>query len=282
MIKKVSIIGSITIIAILIYMCVHGGNNMKKKYEANVEKNLLSSEMDDKILTNHDISYLPEPVQKYLNYVGVVDNPKVENMKVEIEGEMKQGVDKPWMKVKVEQHNFYKKYARLFYIKGRMFGIHLIGTDSYIEGKGNMTIKLASLVKVVDESGEIMDKAALVTLLNDMCILSPAALVDNRIKWEAIDRLSAKCSIEDGGNKAYATLYFNDKGELINFETYDREFADSNGNYVKAKWSTPIKDYKTVDGITYPTYGEAVWHLEDGDFTYAKFNVKDVKYNVSK
>lgn len=282
MIKKVSIIGSIIIIAILIYICVHGGNNMKKKYEANVEKNLLSSEMDDRILTNNNISYLPEPVQKYLNYVGVIDNPRVENMKVEIEGEMKQGVDKPWMKVKVEQHNFYKKYARLFYIKGRMFGIPLIGTDSYIEGKGNMIIKLASLVKVVDESGEIMNKAALVTLLNDMCILSPAALVDNRIKWEAIDDLNAKCSIEDDGNKVYATLYFNDIGELINFETYDREFLDSNGNYIKAKWSTPIKDYKTVDGITYPTYGEAVWHLEDGDFTYAKFNVKDVKYNVSK
>ncbi|GGH37013.1 hypothetical protein GCM10008013_44240 [Paenibacillus segetis] len=270
------------LIVLVIGICFFGERAMRTSYEDKVNHALSTSKVVQDIVTEEDIADLPAPVQKYLHYVGVVGKPKAHNLHMKIEGEMKRGLDKPWMKVVVDQHNFYDEFTRLFYIKGKMFGIPLTGIDSYIEGKGRMLIKLASVIKVADETGEQMNQAELVTLLNDISLLSPSALVDKRITWKTVDEQSVECSIEDKGMKVSAILYFNAEGALINFVTEDRYYTTPNGEFIKTKWSTPVKDYKTVNGVTFPTYGEGVWHLESGEFIYAKFHMKNVEYNVVK
>ncbi|MEK4508461.1 hypothetical protein EJP82_16050 [Paenibacillus anaericanus] len=280
--KKIllSIIG--IIIIFIVGICIYGAWTMRTSYEDKVNKAFSTLEVTQDILTQEDIADLPAPVKKYLHYVGAVGKPKVHNLHMKIEGEMKQGLDKPWMKVVVDQHNFYDQYTRLFYIKGKIFGIPLTGIDSYIEGKGRMLIKLASVIKVADESGEKMDQAELVTLLNDISLLSPAALVDSRITWNSIDDQRVECSIEDKGMKVSAILYFNTEGALVDFVTEDRYYTTSDGESIKTKWSTPVKDYQTVNGVKFPAYGEGIWHLEGGDFVYAKFHMKLAEYNVTK
>ncbi len=259
---------------------------MKKQYRELVNSHLAAESIADKgtpaVLTEGDIAYMPEPVQNYLRYMGAVGKARVENTKISIKGEMKLGKDRPWSRVTVDQTNFYKDYARLFFIKTRMFGIPVSGIDSYVGGKGRMHIKLASWLTVADQTGPEMDQAELVTLLNDISLLSPGALVDNRIKWTPVDEHSASCTMEDGGVKVAATLYFNDDGALVDFVTDDRYFTKPDGEYVRTRWSTPVRDYRTVGGVTFPTYGEAVWHLPEGDFLYAKFHMDRIEHNVSE
>jgi len=59
-------------------------------------------------------------------------------------------------------------------------------------------------------------------IFNDMCLFAPASLVDSRISWEEVDAFIVKATFINGGNKVSAELYFNEKGELVNFISNDR------------------------------------------------------------
>ena len=69
-------------------------------------------------------------------------------------------------------------------------------------------------------------------------------------------------------------------GELINFVSDDRSALQDDGTLRKARWSTPVRDYRDFDGRKIPTYGEAIWNYPEGDFTYGIFNLKGVSYNI--
>ncbi|HBE80403.1 MAG TPA: hypothetical protein DDW65_21865, partial [Firmicutes bacterium] len=127
--------------------------------------------------------------------------------------------------------------------------------------------------------GSEMDKAEMVTLFDDICLFSPAALVDPRIHWKTIDELTVKGTLQYKGNKVSATLHFNERGELINFVTDDRYFSPTGKTFQKVRWSTPVRDYHEVNGIKVPAYGEAIWHFKTGDYVYAKFRLKRIRYN---
>jgi hypothetical protein len=47
-------------------------------------------------------------------------------------------------------------------------------------------------------------------------------------------------------------------------------------------FSTPISDYRNINGINVMTRGDAIWHYPDGEFTYGKFLLKDIEYNSDK
>ena len=44
-------------------------------------------------------------------------------------------------------------------------------------------------------------------------------------------------------------------------------------------WIGKLTEYKEMNGIVVPTTIEAIWKLEKGDYSYAKFNVKRIEYN---
>ena len=65
-------------------------------------------------------------------------------------------------------------------------------------------------------------------------------------------------------------------GQLVNFISDDRYVMGDMRQYL---FSTPVKDYKLINGINVPTYGEAIWHYPDGEFIYGKFYLKSIEYN---
>lgn len=124
-----------------------------------------------------------------------------------------------------------------------------------------------------------MNKTETVTLFNDMCLIVPATLIDKRIKWEPIDSLKTRAVFTNRGISVSAILYFNEAGQLINFTSEDRTAITDMKQY---QFSTPVKDYKNINGINVATYGEAIWHYPDGEFVYGKFSLKTIQYNLSK
>lgn len=74
-------------------------------------------------------------------------------------------------------------------MKAKMFGITVPGYHCYQNASASMQIKLLGLFNMVNIKGKIINKAETVTLFNDMCLMAPAALIDKRIEWFAIDSL---------------------------------------------------------------------------------------------
>jgi hypothetical protein len=234
------------------------------------------------LLVDSDLASLPEPIQRYLRYTGAIGKPKIQNLHAEFVGKMKLKEDGRWMNITAEQYNFYDQPARIFYIKSRLFGIPFDGLHVYANGAATMKIKFASLIPVANAFGPIMTEGETVTLFNDMCVLAPATLISDNVKWQMIDPLTVKATFSNQGYTISAVLHFNEKGELINFVSDDRYQALAGNKYEQFRWSTPVRDYKESNGRTFATYGEAVWDMPKGKFVYAQFSIHKLEYNVPK
>ena len=157
-------------------------------------------------------------------------------------GRIRSGPDARWMPFSAEQHNFFgREPARLFYMTASMFGIPFQGFHRYVGRSASMLVKVAGIIPVVNASGGDMTKAETVTLLNDMCIMAPATLIDSRIEWEVIDERTVRATLTNAGHSIRAELDFNAAGELTNFWSTDRRKSSSDGtSMTPAQWSTPI------------------------------------------
>lgn len=252
--------------------------NFENKYRNDFTQGIERTQnSENEILSKEEIQHLPTIVQKYLEYVGAINRPKVKNVKAVFEAEMRSKTQ-DWFKLKTEQHNFFDKYERLFFLKANVKGMPTQGYHLYKNGKSSMTIKLLSMIPVVSISGDEMFESETVTLLNDMCFLAPATLIDERIRWEEISSKSVKATFTNNATTVSAILYFNDKGQLVNFESLDRYDVNKMKKY---KFSTPLKNYKPINGFNLANYGEAIWHYPEGEFVYGRYHLKEIQYNLT-
>ncbi len=279
--NKYILLVALILLIILVLILVYLSQSLKRTFKKELHKAFELNPAEKNILTNDDLKHLPEPVQKYLNYVGVVGKEKVANVKVVADMEMKLDPNSNWQKNHVEQYNFFGDHlTRLFYLSLKMFGIPVIGLHSYTDEKARMLIKLAGIIPVVDVNGPETRISDTLTLLNDMCLFAPATLIDERIQWKPIDDLSVKAIFNTKHCQVSAVLYFNNQGELINFITNERYYLMPDGTSKKFRWSTPLKNYQELNGLRLATFGEAIWDLPEGDYCYFKFDgIKEIVYN---
>jgi hypothetical protein len=160
-------------------------------------------------------------------------------------------------------------------MKGEMFGVTVPGYHKYMDEQASMVVKLAGLIPVVNHSD--LFETETVTYFNDLCLLAPSALIDKSIQWQALDRTSAKATYSNKGTTISAVLYFNEEGQLTNFVSDDRTAIDV---MKKLRFSTPVSDYKDFNGYKLPSYGEAIWHYPDGEFTYGKIRINNIQYDI--
>jgi len=248
------------------------------EFTADVKRHIAETDFSNKdLLTEVDLASLPTPIQKYIRYTGAVNKPKVKNMKIAFDGEMREK-GKDFFKFTSVQYNFFDDPTRLFFMKATMFAAPVLAYHRYQNATATMQVKLLALFNVVNVKGIEMNKAETVTVFNDMCLMAPASLIDKRIEWIAIDSLSVKATFTNGINKITALLYFNEQGQLVNFISDDRYAI---GDMKQYRFSTPVKEYVQMDATNIWKYGETIWHYPDGEFVYGKFTLKSIEYNVT-
>jgi len=240
------------------------------------ENNSLSTD----ILTENDIAHLPMVVQKYLHYNKSVGQLKVKNFRAEFVGGMRSKPKDEYMNLQSIQYNFYQKPSRYFYMTTSKMGLPSTGLHLYQNRTATFKVKLLNWFKVVDAKGDKMNQAETVTLLNDMCFIAPATLIDSRLTWETINDTTVKAIFKNGNINVSAVLYFNAKGELINFISNDR-FDTDGKKYVSYPWATPVEDYRIINGYLLPSKAKLIYQRPDGDFTYGELEYKSVKYNLT-
>jgi hypothetical protein len=129
-----------------------------------------------------------------------------------------------------------------------------------------------------------MDRAETVTLFNDLCVLAPAALVDAYVTWTVLGPGRVHADFTRGPQTIGADLLFDEHDELVDFVSDDRLAGSSNGRtFTPRRWSTPLTDYRPVDGRRLATHGDARWggpHPQES-FTYLELTVDDIEYNVA-
>ncbi len=253
--------------------------NFQEKYKAGAIQFLEKIGLNQAFLSENDASHLPVLVRKYLEFTGSFEKARTANLRAVFEGGMRTSVSGRWRKVKARQHSFFNESVRLFYIRSSILGIPFEGLHIYSAAIATMQIRLASLFTVVDAKGEKMNQSETVTFFNDMCLIAPATLADRRITWEETDTKTVSATFKMGDVSISARLIFNADGSLADFISKDRFLSEDGKTYVSYPWSTPVHEYKTFEGRKIPSIMSAVWHMPDKQFTYAKFELKEIEYN---
>jgi hypothetical protein len=227
-----------------------------------------------------DLTGLPDPVRRYIERSGAVGRPRPQNMRVVLDANMYRKPGQAPMRARSVQYTFFARPTRLFLMDARMFGLPVRALHVYRQESATFTVRVASTVNMVDLSGEAISAAETVTVLNDMCLMAPGALVDPRLAWSASDDHSAAVTFTNGPHVVTATLVFNDRDELVDFWSDDRPDSSS-GTFVPMRWSTPVTEYRDLDGRHILHSGGAVYLRPDGPFTYGEFNLRSIRYDVS-
>jgi len=276
--------GSIAnIIALLGIVMAYGTWNYFKTYKNDVAAGMQHpSSISAALLTEADLQELPEPVRKYLRLTGSVGKPKVANFKVEFTGQIRKNEQSEWMPFTSEQYNFMEPATRLFFMKATMKHLPVAGYHHFKNGAAVMDIRLLSLFKVQYQAGKEMDISETVTFFNDMCCMAPATLIDKRVKWLETTGNKVRASFTNKDITISAWLFFDDRGMLLNFISEDRYAASADNTFQKLPWSTPIKEYKTINGQTLSGYAEAIYAYPEGDLCYGTFRTTNIKYNSTE
>jgi hypothetical protein len=121
-----------------------------------------------------------------------------------------------------------------------------------------------------------MNQGSLMRWLNET-MWFPSAWAVDVISWEPIDENSAIGSVSSGGLSARGEFRFDAAGRLVDFRA-DR-YRDVKGAFEMTPWSTPLTEHDRFDGVELPSFGSAIWNLEDGNFEYIQIRATDVQYS---
>jgi hypothetical protein len=236
-------------------------------------------------LTAADLAGLPDPVARYVRRTGAVGQPMVTNFRARIHGRIRGGAEEPWMRLRGEQVNTYdEELNRLFFITASMKGMPVAVFHRFVKESATMTVKALSLFTIVDAHGPEMNRSETVTILNDLCVLAPAALIHSAVRWQELDDHSAIATLTRFDETVSARLVVDEDDQLVDFVSDDRSRASRDGRvFTPQRWSTPLSAGGNMAGRHLMTHGEARWHAPapEGEFAYLEFELDDIAYNVT-
>lgn len=233
-------------------------------------------------IDEHAISSLPEPVKRYLRFMGVVGRPRDWSMRARFKARFRRGPG-DWVDCEALQYDSRLKVSRIFYMQLALGNVLPVTVrDTYLSGRGRMRAKAFDLFEVVDGEGPELDVGELVTYLNDAILMAPSLLLGPETSWSEVDEQSFDVTLSDGPLHVTARVWLDEHGAPSDFSTNDRFFDQPDGKRVRTEWRTPISGWQDSGGRKLPTRAQAVWSLKTGPFSYADFSVDPslVAFNV--
>jgi uncharacterized protein DUF6544 len=141
-----------------------------------------------------------------------------------------------------------------------------------------MLVKLCSTLTLADSSDPEIDQGANLRWLAEAAWF-PYAFVGDPIQWEPIDARSARVTLLQEDLPVSAVVEVDEEGKLVRLRA-DRYRDAGGGRAVLTPWTGHYREYRDFDGVRVPSSVEVSWDLEEGEFSYARFRVTALEYNV--
>src|SRR6056297_387861 len=148
------------------------------------------------MITASDIQELPVPVQQWMKNTGIIGKPAITRACVKQKAMMKmKPQQQDWSVAQAEQYTTMNPPAFIWTVNMKMSPlIKIRGRDKFVDGKGEMLIKMNSIINVVNEEGPRMDEGTLQRFLGEL-VWYPSLALSPYIEWEAIDKTAAKATM---------------------------------------------------------------------------------------
>lgn len=231
------------------------------------------------IITETQMLELPEAMQRYLRYARVAGKEPIHMVRLKQRGMYRTQPEQKWLPFVAEQCFTTNPLAFLWRMTSQPFPlVSITVTDGFSGGRGNLRVKLWSLITLANARGPEIDQGELQRYLAEMAWF-PTAYLSDAIEWRAVDAQSAQATFRESGVTASLMLHVNGQGQLTNMTT--ERYREEHGRYRLEPWSGQFNDYQEVDGIHIPTSFAITWHLATGDFTWMRGELTEIAYNQS-
>jgi hypothetical protein len=267
------------LIILLVALAGFSSCSMKKMVATETEQILSTAKsIERRIITETDLNHLPLPVNRWLRDAGVVGKEEIQTVWLKQNALMKMKPEQnEWHSAEAEQYIVTPQPAFIWTVKMNMSPVIKIrGRDKFVDGRGEMLIRMNSLLNVVNENGERMDEGTLQRYLGEMVWL-PTLALSPYITWDAIDDYSARATMTYNGVTGSGTFYFNQKGDFVKFVAL--RYMGNKPDAKRYPWTISVQDYQTFEGVRIPSVMEASWSLDDGEWTWLKLKIAEIKYN---
>ena len=264
---------TVSIFGLLVLILILGKINLSLKFRKQVNALLAQSKnISNQKFKKSQLESLPEPVRKYFNHVLKDGQPYISYARIKHIGTFKPDINKGWMNIKGEQYATTEKPGFIWKGTTAMF----TARDMYIANQGRLIVSLFSVYTVVNaKEKEKYDSGELLRWLGESILYPTNFLPSDRLQWFPIDSKSAKLTFIYNGLSLFFKFTFNEIGEITEMET-KRYMGEDN----LETWIIKATNYKEINSVIIPTAFDVIWRLDKGDFSYAKFNITDIEYNI--
>ena len=269
---------------IILLASIIGFSSFNFKTEIKIERQALfenSQHENRNTINEKSFDGLPPIVNKWLTNSGIIGKQPISNVYLTQELQLKfKPEQENWNSGKAEQYFTINPPAFSWNINTKMNSvIEVAGRDKFEDGKGEMTIKLFSLLPVAKaKNHQKVNQATLQRYLAEI-VWFPSAALSPYLKWESIDDFSARATMEYKGTKGSGLFYFDENG---NFEKFIAMRYKVSNDTKPTEWSVIASKREEKSGIMIPVECEASWALETGTWTWLKLKITDIRYNVKE
>jgi hypothetical protein len=261
-----------SILALILVTLLFGTINLKIQFRKKIKKLFAESKrISNQQFHKTQIDGLPKPVQRYFNLTLKEGQPYISYARIKHEGRFKADLKKGWMIIKGEQYATTEKPGFIWKGTTAMF----IAQDSYLGDKGQLIVSLFSLINLVNAKGKPYNQGELLRWLGESVLYPTNFLPSKNVEWFPIDDKKAKLTFKYKGLSLYFIISFNHQGEITEMET--KRFMDVHN---LETWVIKVFDYKELNKVLIPTRFTVLWRLEAGDFSYAKFEITEIEYDI--
>lgn len=226
------------------------------------------------------IAVLPEPVRRYLEYAIPAGREPLRFVRMKETGEFRTEPAGKWMPLDAEQYFSAGVPGFIWHAKIRANALFRIDVRDKYDGKqGNMLVKLLSTVPVADTRGPEIDVSSLHRYIGEMPWFPTAFLNEEHIVWEPVDSSHSRALITDGESTATVEFSFDDVGRITKVTT-DERYRTVGDRFIRDKWTGYYDDYQKIGGFRVPMEIAGEWNLSEGDFSYVRLRVTEMKYDV--
>ena len=142
-----------------------------------------------------------------------------------------------------------------------------------------MIIKIFSLVSIANaKNDEKVNQATLQRYLAEI-VWFPSSALSPYIVWEQIDGTSAKATMKFNGTIGSGVFQFGEKGNFIKFVAM--RYKDVQ-DLKPTEWTVTATKTELQNGIKIPVELKVDWKLDNGNWTWLKLKITDIKYNIRK
>lgn len=274
-----------TVVNVIILLAtIIGYSNFNFKHKIIGERITLfenSQLKNQEIVTEKALLDLPPIVQKWLTNSGIIGRQLISNVHLVQELQLKMKPEQTsWNNGTAEQYFTIQPPAFNWNINTEMNSIlGVIGRDKFEDGKGEMIIKLLSLIPVANAKNDTkVNQATLQRYLAEI-VWFPSASLSQYINWETIDDYSARAIMEYKGTKGSGEFHFDKDG---NFEKFVAMRYQDSKDAEPTEWTVTATRTEEINGIKIPVDCEASWELVSGKWTWLKLKITDIQYNVKE